>query len=256
MTLDIASDGKITLVENRPVTDDGSIDGDFPDRVVHSCQPAPGRRRRRDRTGRRPCQRGPRRAGGLHSRRWSARLRPDDGLVRSRAATRRRHRSRVLACQESRHVVGVRPWDFPNIGPIELIIILAVLLLVVGPRRLPEMGQAVGKTIREFRKASTDLTDAATVTPDAKSVSPAAAATVTAAASASPAPVPAPAELPAPAAFPAPGAAPEPASDPLTAAPLPDAPPTDAPAETAPLPSNDAVASPGTDTTDDPSRQA
>ena len=81
----------------------------------------------------------------------------------------------------------------PNIGPIELIIILAVLLLVVGPRRLPEMGQAVGKTIREFRKASTDITESATVTSDAKTVSPAAAATVTAAASAAPAPAPAPA---------------------------------------------------------------
>jgi sec-independent protein translocase protein TatA len=138
----------------------------------------------------------------------------------------------------------------PNIGPIELIIILAVLLLVVGPRRLPEMGQAVGKTIREFRKASTDITDAATVTPDAKSVSPAAAATVTAAASASPAPVPPPT------AFPASAAVPEPASDPLTAARLPDAPPTDAPTAAAPLPSNDAAVSPGTDTTDDPSRQA
>jgi len=136
----------------------------------------------------------------------------------------------------------------PNIGPIELIIILAVLLLVVGPRRLPEMGQAVGKTIREFRKASTEVTDSATVTSDAKTVSPAAA--VTATASASPAPVPAPVAVPAFA------AAPEPVTDPLTAAPLPDAPLTDAPAEAAPLPSKDAAASRGTDTTDDPSRQA
>lgn len=48
----------------------------------------------------------------------------------------------------------------PNIGPLELIIILAIALLIVGPGRLPEMGSAIGRTIREFRKASTDITDA------------------------------------------------------------------------------------------------
>ena len=63
----------------------------------------------------------------------------------------------------------------PNIGPLELIIILAIALLIVGPGRLPEMGNAIGKTIREFRKASTDMTDAATIETDPQS---AAAATV------------------------------------------------------------------------------
>ena len=47
----------------------------------------------------------------------------------------------------------------PNIGPLELIIILAIALLIVGPGRLPEMGSAIGRTIREFRKASSDITD-------------------------------------------------------------------------------------------------
>ena len=56
----------------------------------------------------------------------------------------------------------------PNIGPLELIIILAIALLIVGPRRLPEMGNAVGRTIREFRKASSDISDAASVKPEAK----------------------------------------------------------------------------------------
>ena len=60
----------------------------------------------------------------------------------------------------------------PNIGPLELIIILAIALLIVGPRRLPEMGSAVGRTIREFRKASSEMTDAATVTPEAQSATP------------------------------------------------------------------------------------
>lgn len=52
-----------------------------------------------------------------------------------------------------------------NVGPIELIIVLAIALLVVGPRRLPEMGNALGKTIREFRNASSDIGEAATLEP-------------------------------------------------------------------------------------------
>jgi sec-independent protein translocase protein TatA len=49
----------------------------------------------------------------------------------------------------------------PNVGPMELIIILAIALLIVGPKRLPEMGTAMGRTIREFRKATSDITDGA-----------------------------------------------------------------------------------------------
>lgn len=54
-----------------------------------------------------------------------------------------------------------------NVGPVELIIVLIIALLVVGPRRLPEMGNAVGKTIREFRRASSDIGDAASLEPRA-----------------------------------------------------------------------------------------
>jgi sec-independent protein translocase protein TatA len=49
----------------------------------------------------------------------------------------------------------------PNIGAPELIIILIVLLLVVGPGKLPEIGSAFGKTLREFRKATSDLQETA-----------------------------------------------------------------------------------------------
>ena len=49
----------------------------------------------------------------------------------------------------------------PNIGPVELIIILVIALIVIGPGRLPDVGAALGKSIREFRKASTDITEAA-----------------------------------------------------------------------------------------------
>lgn len=55
----------------------------------------------------------------------------------------------------------------PNIGPLELIIILAIALLIVGPGKLPELGSAFGRTIREFRKASSDITDSAKAEPAA-----------------------------------------------------------------------------------------
>jgi sec-independent protein translocase protein TatA len=60
----------------------------------------------------------------------------------------------------------------PNIGPLELIIILAIALLIVGPGRLPEMGSAIGRTIREFRKASTDIGDATKVDASQKPLPP------------------------------------------------------------------------------------
>ena len=44
-----------------------------------------------------------------------------------------------------------------NIGPAELIMIFLVALLIVGPKRLPEIGRTVGKAMREFRKATDDF---------------------------------------------------------------------------------------------------
>jgi TatA/E family protein of Tat protein translocase len=40
---------------------------------------------------------------------------------------------------------------------MELIIVLVIALLILGPGKLPEVGAAFGKTIREFRKASSDI---------------------------------------------------------------------------------------------------
>ena len=48
----------------------------------------------------------------------------------------------------------------PNIGPGELILILVIALVIIGPGRLPDVGAALGKSIREFRKASTDMAEA------------------------------------------------------------------------------------------------
>ena len=39
----------------------------------------------------------------------------------------------------------------PNVGPMELIVVLAIALMVLGPKRLPEMGRSVGRGIREFK---------------------------------------------------------------------------------------------------------
>jgi sec-independent protein translocase protein TatB len=46
-----------------------------------------------------------------------------------------------------------------GLGPTELIVILVVALLVLGPQRLPEMASGMGKVIRDFRKATRDLSD-------------------------------------------------------------------------------------------------
>ena len=39
----------------------------------------------------------------------------------------------------------------PNVGPMELVVVLVVALLVLGPKRLPEVGRSLGNGIREFK---------------------------------------------------------------------------------------------------------
>ena len=41
----------------------------------------------------------------------------------------------------------------PNIGPLEIIIVLVIALIVLGPKRLPDFGRSVGKGLREFKGA-------------------------------------------------------------------------------------------------------
>src|ERR1700730_197547 len=46
-----------------------------------------------------------------------------------------------------------------GLHPAYLIILLAIVLIIFGPGKLPELGGAVGRGIKEFRKASTEITD-------------------------------------------------------------------------------------------------
>lgn len=39
----------------------------------------------------------------------------------------------------------------PNIGPMELIVVLIIALMVLGPKKLPEVGKSLGKGMREFK---------------------------------------------------------------------------------------------------------
>ncbi len=64
-----------------------------------------------------------------------------------------------------------------NIGPGELIIVLIIALIVVGPGRLPDVGASLGKSIREFRKAAADVKEStsmdAPAAPEAPGAAPA-----------------------------------------------------------------------------------
>ena len=48
----------------------------------------------------------------------------------------------------------------PTPGPLELVIILVIALVILGPGKLPDVGASLGKSIREFRKASSDVQEA------------------------------------------------------------------------------------------------
>jgi sec-independent protein translocase protein TatA len=82
------------------------------------------------------------------------------------------------------------------IQPWHLILVLIIVLLVVGPGKLPEVGKSVGDAIREFRKATTESHDAPALPP--------------APGTNSPTPLAPPAATPPPTAPAAPAPAPEP----------------------------------------------
>ena len=91
-----------------------------------------------------------------------------------------------------------------GIGPGELIIVLLIALLVLGPKKLPEVGRSLGKGLREFKEGinEDDVADAATAEEDVRDLPPAAPAPEAAAPPAA-VPVAEPADLPLPEAEPA-----------------------------------------------------
>lgn len=43
----------------------------------------------------------------------------------------------------------------PNIGPVEIVIVLVVAVLILGPRKLPQAGRSLGSSLREFKAGIT-----------------------------------------------------------------------------------------------------
>jgi sec-independent protein translocase protein TatA len=81
----------------------------------------------------------------------------------------------------------------PNIGPTELILIALVLVLVFGASKLGDIGGALGKSVREFKKATNDgdaAKQAAAATTATTTTAPPAATTVPSATVSAPVPTP------------------------------------------------------------------
>lgn len=55
-----------------------------------------------------------------------------------------------------------------NLGPGELLLILAIALVVLGPKKLPEVGRSLGKGMREFKESVSNMTGTADDEDDAK----------------------------------------------------------------------------------------
>jgi sec-independent protein translocase protein TatA len=47
---------------------------------------------------------------------------------------------------------------FSQIGPMEIILVLVIALVVLGPKRLPEAGRSIGKGMREFKDSISGIT--------------------------------------------------------------------------------------------------
>ena len=55
----------------------------------------------------------------------------------------------------------------PNIGPMELVVVLVVALLILGPKRLPQAGRSLGQGMREFKDSLTGSGSSVTEEPKA-----------------------------------------------------------------------------------------
>jgi len=52
---------------------------------------------------------------------------------------------------------------FGRIGPMEIMLVLAVALIIFGPAKLPELGRSIGNGLKEFKKASRDLKESISI---------------------------------------------------------------------------------------------
>lgn len=63
----------------------------------------------------------------------------------------------ILSRKDTAHVEKGGNIVLPNIGIPSLILILLIALLIFGPKKLPEIGGAFGKTLNEFKKSTTQM---------------------------------------------------------------------------------------------------
>ncbi len=54
---------------------------------------------------------------------------------------------------------------FEGISPLHLLVVLVIALIILGPGKLPEVGAALGKSIRDFRRAATDIRETTSLDP-------------------------------------------------------------------------------------------
>ena len=59
---------------------------------------------------------------------------------------------------------------FGKIGLPELILILVIALIIFGPRKLPDIGRSIGKGIREFRQATTEISKTVSLDDDEEEI--------------------------------------------------------------------------------------
>jgi TatA/E family protein of Tat protein translocase len=55
-----------------------------------------------------------------------------------------------------------------GMGMTEILVILAVALIVIGPKKLPDLAKSLGRALGEFRKATTDLKESLIIDPEIK----------------------------------------------------------------------------------------
>jgi sec-independent protein translocase protein TatA len=66
----------------------------------------------------------------------------------------------------------------PNIGPLEIVIVLIIVLVIFSPKRLPDLGRSLGRGMREFKDSVTgkdkdELPEGSAETPEPTAVTPA-----------------------------------------------------------------------------------